>query len=707
MSVDPYALCPCGSGKKLKFCCSDLVGEIEKVHRMIEGEQPRAALRHVEQTLAAHPGRASLLDLKASLELSLEELDAAANTIQEFVKQHSDSPTAHACEALLLAETGRAREAAASLQRALALVEREMPLRVYEAMGSVGGALLEAGHVLAAQAHLWLHAALAPKDDTRAREVLAALHLYSGLPLLLRDQSGLRPWPSDAAWRNEAEAASRLADNGKWQQAVTIIDRLGQKYGADPTLVYNRALLGGWLADDRALVAGLHAYAQLDVPLDDAVEAEAIAQLLDPEVKETRLDSVVQIYAVRDLEALAERLISDRRAQAFNFDPAAFAQNDQQPPRHAFVLLDRPMPESGTNLSRDVVPHFAGIIGIYGRQTDRAERLELTVDKGPAFESTVAALKEIGGDALGVVTEEKVVATVSPTEQALNWRSYLPRDTPPEVRRRVANEERWAAIVERWPTLPQPALAGKSPRDAADDPNLRVPLMAAVLILEQGSNSDRDRDSIAELRRALRLPEPSPIEPVPDSVNHLSMVRVPRLNAGRVTDDDLVSLYRRASMIGAQAAIVRLAREALRRPSVAGRIPPADAYRRLIAAERDPVRTQALIDEARQHSQSAGQSTATWDLAELELHLASGDPEAAKDSLHRIERDHRGDPEVAAALYQLLYESGLIPEQLPAHAHAPEDVPAPVGASEPTGGRIWTPESDRPASSKSAIWTPS
>ncbi len=81
MPVDPYAICPCGSGKKLKFCCSDLVGEIEKIHRMIEGEQPRAALRHVNQTLAAHPGRASLLDLKATLELSLDELDAARETI--------------------------------------------------------------------------------------------------------------------------------------------------------------------------------------------------------------------------------------------------------------------------------------------------------------------------------------------------------------------------------------------------------------------------------------------------------------------------------------------------------------------------------------------------------------------------------------------------------------------------------------------------
>ncbi len=234
MSVDHYAVCPCGSGKKLKFCCSDLVGEIEKIHRMIEGEQPRAALRHVEQTLANHRGRASLLDLKATLELSLDEIEAARNTITEFVAANPDSPTAYACQALLLAELHESRPAIESLQKALALVEREMPLRVYEALGAVGAALLEAGHILAAQAHLWLHAALAPQEDTRAREVLVALNHYSGLPLLLCDQLHFRPWPQDAPWKDEATKASQLADRGKWQPAVAAIDRLGAEVRRRP-----------------------------------------------------------------------------------------------------------------------------------------------------------------------------------------------------------------------------------------------------------------------------------------------------------------------------------------------------------------------------------------------------------------------------------------------------------------------------------------
>lgn len=707
MPVDPYALCPCGSGKKLKFCCSDLVGEIEKIHRMIEGEQPRAALRHVEHTLAGFPGRASLLDLKASLELSLEEEDAARQTVEQFIKLHPESPTAHACEALLLAESGDASGAVGSLQHALALVERDMPLRVYEAMGAVGGALLEAGHVLAAQAHLWLHAALAPKDDIRSREVLAALHHYSGLPLLLRDHMPLRPAPEDAPWRADAEQAARLANNGKWQQAVAIIDRLGGTFGAEPVLVYNRALLGGWLADDRALVAGLHAYAQLDVPLDDAVEAEAIAQLLDPDLKEQPIDSVVETFSVTDLDALVTRLLSNIRVQPFEVDPALFAKSDQPRPRHTYLLLDRPMPETGVDLRSDDAPQMAGIVAIYGRQTDRAERLEFTVDKGPAYEATLGALREIAGDTLGEMAEPRVVGAVSPTDLALNWRWQLPRDTPANVRRRLMEDARRTAISERWPNLPLPALAGKTARQAADDPSLRIPLMAAVLILEQGSSLERNAESIAELRRSLNLPQPEPVEPGALSAMSLPLVRIPRLKIDLASDDDLVILYSRAVTAGATAAIAILAREAVRRPSLTTRIPASDAYRRLVGSERDPDRALALIDEARTHAKSVGGATAPWDLAELEIHITSGDPEQARQALNRIETEHRDDPDVAAALYRLLYETGVIPDDMHQHAPMQEQMPAVVGASTEPASQIWTPGSERPPGAKSALWTPS
>jgi hypothetical protein len=713
MAVDPYAPCPCGSGKKLKFCCTDLVGDIEKIHRMIEGDQPRAALHHAEQTLVKHPRRSSLLDLKATLEMSLDEMDAAGETIREFLEVDPNNPAAHACEAMYLAATEKGSLAVQSLQRALALVDRNMPQRVFEAIGVVGRALLNEGQIVAAQAHLWLHVGLAPEKDARALELIVNLNHYSGMPLLLRDQLRMHDWPADASWRPEAEKASRLAELGKWQGAVEIIDRLGRTHGADPTLVYNRTVLGGWLADDRALVAGLHAFAQLEVPLDDAVEAEAIAQLLDPQSKEDLLDSVVRVYPVADSDRLVERLSSDHRVQSFEVDPAEFAGKEQPRPRQTFVLLDRPLPATGEGITRHDVPSLVGVIAIFGRQTDREERLELTTDRGPAFDKAVAALEEICGDALDKLSEERVVGAITPTEQALNWRWHFPADTPPDLRRRLIAEQRHSAIIERWPDVSRPGLGGKTPREVAGDPGMRIPLLAAVLILEQGSNSRGDATSIAVLRDKLGLPQQEAIEPADVDVVHLPMVRVARLNLESVADEDLVQLYRRSVLVAAKNATVKLAREAISRPSIAKWIPPADAYRRLIAAEDDDAQALALIQEARDRSDKAGESTAPWDLAELELHIASGNGQAAQTMLARIEQMHMDDPQVASAVYQLLYEAGVIrPEDLAAAQHAATHRPAPAlagaGASARPDSQIWTPDSDRPASGKkSTLWTPS
>jgi hypothetical protein len=264
----------------------------------------------------------------------------------------------------------------------------------------------------------------------------------------------------------------------------------------------------------------------------------------------------------------------------------------------------------------------------------------------------------------------------------------------------------------------RPGLGGKTPLEAAADPELRIPLMAAVLVLEQGSNNRGDAASVAVLRDKLGLPQPEPIDGAAESVAALPLVRVSRLGMESVTDDDLVQLYRRSILLAARSATTLVAQEAVRRPSVATYIPPAEAYRRLIAAEDDDQRALALIDEARQHAESAGESTAKWDLAELELHIDSGNGERAQAMLATIEQKHLDDPQVAAAVYRLLYETGVIsPDELmsqpPLHQHAEPHAPAIAGAvaaaTPPESSNvIWTPGSDRPAGGKkSSLWTPS
>ena len=80
MAIDPYAACPGGTGKKIKFCCDDLTGDLEQIDRLVEGDQVSAALEQVERLLAKTPGRACLMATQVK-QYTLAELRAMSRYI--------------------------------------------------------------------------------------------------------------------------------------------------------------------------------------------------------------------------------------------------------------------------------------------------------------------------------------------------------------------------------------------------------------------------------------------------------------------------------------------------------------------------------------------------------------------------------------------------------------------------------------------------
>ena len=387
MAVDPYAPCPCGSGKKVKFCCSDLVGDIEKIHRMIEGDQPRAALRHAEQTLAKHPGRASLLDLKATLELALGETDAARATIDEFLKVDPQNPSAHACQAMLLASTEGGTAAVAPLQKALGADRARMPQRVFEAIGVVGRALLERrAHRRGAGASVAARGARAEGRSAGARAAGEFEPLFGLAAAACATICGCatgRPTRVGRP-RRKRRRGSRIKANGN--EAADDHRPLGGKHGAEPTLLYNRAVLAGRLADDRALVAGLHAYrpdgsaarrrrrSRSDCPTARQRSQRADARLGGPRLRD-------QGSTTRWSRSLPPTAACSRSTSIPRGSKAAISRGRGTP---TCCSTSRCRNRASAS-SAAQVPSLAGVISIFGRQTNRPERLELTTDQWPEF----------------------------------------------------------------------------------------------------------------------------------------------------------------------------------------------------------------------------------------------------------------------------------------------------------------------------------
>jgi hypothetical protein len=412
---------------------------------------------------------------------------------------------------------------------------------------------------------------------------------------------------------------------------------------------------------------------------------------------------------VRNEDELLQRLLSDRRLHSYPLDPEEHDADQGPPPRHTFLVLDRQAPQSAADLLHDQVPRIVGFLSYYGRETDKPERVVLVADRDENFDRVVASVVEIGGDALSEKSAEEVVGKQTSVDRALNWRWFLPVDTPQVKRREFLNQEHRAAILDRWPEASRKILNDKSPREAAADSKLRIPVLASVLVLEQGSNNQLHRPLLLELREKLGLPIPEPIDPATVHVVRLPLVRIPRVPLESVDDETLTQLFRRSVLNNATAAIVHVSREILRRPTMREN-QIEEAYERLLTIVEDSVESLELIEQARAWCDSRNESNVRWDFLELGVRVTNGQPDEATRILQHIQQSHIHENGVAQQLYQILYSLGAIPDDPRAMRRVPKNAPHisanQVAAAERAPSGIWTPDADTPRE-RPAIWTPS
>src|SRR5262249_17509956 len=92
--VDPYEPCPCGSGKKYKWCCVKAEPSLERRIRLQETSQADAVLAPIEEGLAKLPGNNLLLLRKASYLKSLERDEEALKALDTLLAREPANPAA-------------------------------------------------------------------------------------------------------------------------------------------------------------------------------------------------------------------------------------------------------------------------------------------------------------------------------------------------------------------------------------------------------------------------------------------------------------------------------------------------------------------------------------------------------------------------------------------------------------------------------------
>ena len=578
MALDAYSLCPGGTGKKIKFCCPDFLPELEKIDRMIEGEQFLACIQHIDQIEQKGQYRACLMAIKSELLRVSNQFDRVPAYVADFVQRFPQNSMAWSESAMLAAVSEGGPSAMRKLQRAIAQCDGNIHSRVYEAAAVVANVLVEEGRWAAGRALLQFLATLDPQDR-ETMERLMHVNRSAEIPLLLKSDPAMMPCPPNVAWRAKFEAATAPLKKALWQETADRLTALAAEVTDAPAVWNNLALVRSWIADDAGAREALQKFAALPVPLEDAVEAEAMAMLMSESPLGDDIDIVRWTWPVRDAERLQESLLSDRRVAAVAVDPSTWPVDHAPPPRMSGLLLDRPALGSEESFSLDNMPSVLAQMLLFGRETDRAARLEIIGLKKAQADQIKAMLRPIGGDALEPEPEETFMAKTSSSHELIAHRWAPPRGAPRDQVDALLVQDFRDTLLNRWPDHPLGVLGGRTVRQAAGDPAARVKTLAAILVMQQWSGRSPADFDFNDLRSQLGLPILGPIEPQPGETRTLPLVRLVRVQVEKLSDDDLVAAFHRAGLYQAWDAARTFARAVIDRPAFARRPERMEAYR--------------------------------------------------------------------------------------------------------------------------------
>ncbi len=136
----------------------------------------------------------------------------------------------------------------------------------------------------------------------------------------------------------------RLDCAAQWQAAADLWTALTSTVSDSPVLWKNLAIVRGYMGDYTNASYAYRRFAELATNEQDAIEAEATAQLLTKNATEGIAEDLVDTYHLKDMAELERRLEESDRAEQVEIDPEDFV--NEAPPKVIYALVDRPLVKS-------------------------------------------------------------------------------------------------------------------------------------------------------------------------------------------------------------------------------------------------------------------------------------------------------------------------------------------------------------------------
>ena len=712
MSVDSYGPCPCGSGKKFKFCCSVIADEMDRIGRLMEGNQPRVALQQLEILDRKHPKNAWVGTTRGMLMLDLNESAGARDLLRQVLEVFPDNELAIILYAVALVRSEGHASAKKAIHRAFQRSAKKLPAMVSDLAGSLAAMHAQAGHLMAAREHMALALRLAPEE--RRQELFVQLLELDGADEIPYPMRGTHVLPGAGSVSDEIQKELRKAQKyaavGCWSIAADVFSSLAN---ADPERAefwHAAGLCRAWDGDEKNAAEALHRAARWYADLGIAVECETLAQLLDEKTTTNVIEECVYSGKVISVSRLLTILDETPRVRRIKVPVNAEVENS---PVAAYVVIDSDVLDTDiAQVDIAEIPHLLGKVVIHDADPKTSEPafVMLAGLRGPSLDDAKSVLTVASGDLIEWSQDatQPHVVDVHPAESQIlehNW--YLPTKMP-LVRRRELFNRFWNGIVnEKWPQYPIRALGGKTPEQAASDPTLRIPLLGSIFVLDASAQRNHHGLRVSGLFERLKVdPLPTLEVNAETGLGSLSIMQLHRLPVDHLNDQQLVTVVNRSMLIRHDATLYAVLKAAVERKSCADQFDLPRILRLLseiAASEGRREESFAWIEHGRNLPVPAGktafQNAWAWDMAELGTRLEDPSDPQLKTLLNRFVTYYGLKvPQIRPHIEQTLEAFDIPSPWESLDLITPENVPAisgiwSPGASEPvsTGGKLWVP----------------
>ena len=711
MSVDIYAPCPCGSGKKFKFCCHAIADEMERIGRLIDGNQPRVGLQQLEFLEKKTPNNPWVGTTRAMLLLDLNDATSARDILKQLLTVHPDNELAIALFAASMLRTDGPGPSKRAVHRAFQRSAKKYPGLISDLANGLAIDHARRGQMMAAREHLALALRLAPEESRQ--DLFVQLLELDGENMIPYPMRGSHQLPNitglDADAQKEVRKAQKYAAVGCWSTAADVFTTLANDATERAEFWHSAGLCRVWDGDEKVAAEALHRAARQYQELAVAVECETLAQLLDELTTQDVVQECVYQGQVGSVSRLLTVLDGQKQVQRIPLP----ADGEENTAVAAYVVLDTDtIPTDFSNLDLDQIPYMLGKIVVYDADSKRSipPYLLLAGLRGTPLDTAKSIVTAAATDLVDWSSDasQPTVIRAFPSETLfLEHHWFLPKKTP-LVQRQKLFDRFWEWIVnEKWANHPLRALEGQTPDQAAKNPAMRVALLGAVYALDAaGQRRDRGGLLTAAIKRLNVEPLP-PTEVTPEtSVGSLSIMLMHRLPIDQLSDQQLLTVVNRSMLIRHDETMYQVLKAAVAKPGLADQLDLPRILRTLAEISTSlGQREEAFhwIDQGRKirvdDGKTAFQHAWSWDMAELALRLQDPSDPQLKQLLHRFVTYYGPKvPQIRPHIEETLEAFDIPSPWNSIEIHAASSITSPSGIwssgmqePAPTGGKLWLP----------------